>query len=334
MERIGVAFTGGGLTPPEVVECVQLAEELGYEFAWMEDGHSGDQFSVLTACAVATTKILLGTSITSVFTRTPPTIAMSAVCLDYFSNGRLILGLGSSHKVEVEAEHGVPFTQAVPRMRECAQIVKTLLRDGRVSYQGDVFDIRQFVLWCDPVRREIPIYYAGVFPKMLRICGKEAQGAILVWSTLEHVKNAVENVAIGARMAGRKPSDVDMTVLLPCSVSDDIGRARDGIRWPIANYVSNFPRYRRLMGEAGYEKELEAVRESWLKGNESESLRLVPDELIDRVSLAGTPEACQQRISLYRETGIDLPIIVPRGAGPEAKQRVMEVIQACAPSKG
>ena len=80
MERIGVAFTGGGMSPPEVVQCVQLAEELGYESAWVAEGHGGDQFSILTACALATSRIQLGTSISSVFVRSAPTIAMAAAC--------------------------------------------------------------------------------------------------------------------------------------------------------------------------------------------------------------------------------------------------------------
>ena len=104
MERIGVGFSGG-MSPPDIVECVKLAEELGYESAWVAEGHGGDQFSILTACAVATDRIKLGTSITSVFVRTAPTIAMAAATVDHFSNGRFILGLGSSHKVQVEPEH-------------------------------------------------------------------------------------------------------------------------------------------------------------------------------------------------------------------------------------
>ena len=81
MERIGVGFSGG-MSPQDIVECVKVAEELGYESAWVAEGHGGDQFSVLTACAVATDKIKLGTSITSVFVRTPPTIAMAAASVN------------------------------------------------------------------------------------------------------------------------------------------------------------------------------------------------------------------------------------------------------------
>src|SRR5207302_11261593 len=107
MKRLGIAFSGGP-NPAEIVQCVKLAESLGYESAWVAEGHGGDQFAVLAACATETSRILLGTSITSVFVRSAPTI-MAALTIDELSGGRFILGAGSSHKVQVEGEHGVPY---------------------------------------------------------------------------------------------------------------------------------------------------------------------------------------------------------------------------------
>ena len=95
------------------------------------EGHGGDQFTVLTAFALKTKNILLGTSITSVFVRSAPTIAMAAACVDHFSQGRFLLGLGTSHKVQVETgtRFAVRPCSTVPRLRECIDIVRTLLRD-------------------------------------------------------------------------------------------------------------------------------------------------------------------------------------------------------------
>ena len=164
MERTGIGFSRG-LGPAEVVECVRLAEELGYESAWVAEGHGGDQFSTLTACAASTERILLGTSITSVFVRSAPTIAMAAACVDQFSGGRFILGVGSSHKIQVEPEHGLVFSQPVQRLRECVDIVRTLLHDGGVSYQGSVYNIERFDLWFEPLRKENPHLCGGSVPQ-------------------------------------------------------------------------------------------------------------------------------------------------------------------------
>ena len=108
MKRIAVGFSGGP-NASQIVECVKLAEHLRYESAWVAEGHGGDQFSVLSGCAVTTSKIKLGTAISSVFVRSAPTIAMAAATVDQLSEGRFILGLGSSHRVQVEPEHGIEF---------------------------------------------------------------------------------------------------------------------------------------------------------------------------------------------------------------------------------
>ena len=265
MDRIGVGFSGG-MSPQDIVECVKLAEELGYESAWVAEGHGGDQFSVLTACAVATERIKLGTSITSGFVRTAPTSAMAAASVDYFSNGRFILGVGSSHKVQVEPEHGLEFAKPVQRLRECVDIVRAILKDSDVNYHGEVYDIDRFDLWFRPLRKEIPVYVAAVFPKMLEVCGEISQGAILTWCTLDHASEAAAAVALGARDAGRDPADVEVASLLPCAVSDNRDVARDLMRMPIASYAGRFPRYRKLMVDAGFPEEIEDVRVAWEAG--------------------------------------------------------------------
>ena len=103
------------------------------------------------------------------------------------------------------------------------------------------------------------------------------------------------------------------------------------MREPIAAYAGQFPRYRRLMAESGFTEELEGVRQAWQGGDRARALRLVPTDLIDRIALVGTPEECRQRLALYREAGIDLPLISPRGTGRNVKAEAVEMIRACAP---
>src|SRR5947209_9515021 len=149
MPGLGIAFSGGP-TPAEIVDCIVLAESLGYESAWVAEGHGGDQFAILAAAAARTSRILLGTSITSVFVRTAPTIAMAAAAVDDISRGRFILGVGSSHKVQVEPEHGVPYGKPLTRVRETVAVVRALLREGRVGYRGETLHIENFELWFAP----------------------------------------------------------------------------------------------------------------------------------------------------------------------------------------
>lgn len=330
MARIGVAL-GSGTSPPDIVDCVKLAEDLGYESAWIIEGHGGDQFSLLTACAVQTKRIALGTSISSVFVRSAPTIAMAAACVDYFSNQRFILGLGSSHKVQVEPEHGIPYGKPVQRLRETVEIIRTLLREGEVSYHGETLSIERFDLWFSPIRKEIPIYLSAVFPQMLEVCGELAQGTLLAWSTLDAGRRAAEHIGLGARRVGRQPEDIDIAACLFCSVDTDRHVALERMRPAVAFYAGFFPRYKRLMEENGFAAAGQAIRAAWQQGDRAGAARLVPDELIQAVAVAGTPAECRERLDAYRRSGIALPIIVPVSEGPDSTQQVMEAIRACRP---
>jgi probable F420-dependent oxidoreductase len=331
MDRLGIAFSGGA-NPAEIVDCVKLAETLGYESAWVAEGHGGDQFAVLSACAAQTSKILLGTSITSVFVRTVPTIAMAAATVDAISAGRFILGVGSSHRVQVELEHGMPYSKPLTRVRESVAAIRALLRDGRVSYAGETVRIEGFDLWFTPFRPAIPIYLSAVFPKMTTLCGEIADGVILTRSTLATAAQVRERLTEGAKRAGRDPSGIAVTSLLPTAVGASRKEALDLLRPGLAFYAGFFPRYNRMMAEHGFRDEAAAIATAWARGDREAAERSVSDALIDATSVAGTPDQCRERIAAYRRSGIDLPILSPFARGPDAKAKFEAVIRACAPS--
>ena len=330
MGRVGVAFSAG-LNASEIVECAQLAESLGYDSVWMAEGHGGDQFAILGAVAAQTERVKLGTCISSVFVRSAPTIAMSAAVVDQLSGGRFILGLGSSHKVQVEPEHGVPYAKPVTRVRETAAVVRRLLRDGRVSFQGETVAIENYELWFQPLRPSLPIYFSGVRPKMIGVCGEEADGVILVFTTLDTGAEARQHIAAGAERSGRDPGAVDVTSLIPTAVADDPADAFDALRPGIAMYTGFFPRYNQMAVDQGFGDEAAAIAEAWSRGDHEAANRAVSDEHIDSVCIAGTPERCRERIADYHASGIDLPMIAPMATGPNAKETAEAAIRACAP---
>jgi probable F420-dependent oxidoreductase len=331
MDRLGIAFSGGA-NPAEIVDCVKLAETLGYESAWVAEGHGGDQFAVLAACAAQTSKIQLGTSITSVFVRTVPTIAMAAATVDAISGCRFVLGVGSSHRVQVEPEHGVPYSKPLTRVRETVAIIRALLRDGRVNYAGETVCIEGFDLWFTPLRPAIPIYISAVFPKMTALCGEIADGIILTRSTLATAAQVRERLAQGAKRAGRDPKEILVTSLLPTAVGATRKEALDALRPGFAFYSGFFPRYNRMMAEHGFRDEASAIAAAWSRGDREAAERAVSDALIDATSVAGTAEQCRERIEAYRRSGIDLPILSPFARGSAAKAKFEAVIRACAPS--
>jgi alkanesulfonate monooxygenase SsuD/methylene tetrahydromethanopterin reductase-like flavin-dependent oxidoreductase (luciferase family) len=320
MSRIGIAISGGP-NPAEIIDLVVLAESLGYESAWVAEGHGGDQFAVLAACAMRTSRIRLGTSISSVFVRTAPTIAMAASTIADLSGGRFILGLGSSHKAQVEPEHGMVYTKPLTRTRETVAIVRELIREGRVSFQGETIRIG-----------DIPLYLSAVFQKGIVLCGEVADGIILTRSTLRTATQVRMHLAEGARNAGRVAAQIEVTSLLPASVGDTRDAALAVLRPGIAFYCGFFPRYNRMMAAHGFATEAAAIAAAWARGDREAAERAVSDAMIDATSVSGTQDQCRARIEAYRQSGIDVPIISPFARSPDANARFAAAIRACAPS--
>ena len=330
MSKIGIAFSGG-LTATEIAECAERAEALGYESAWVAEGHGGDQFAILAACALKTRRIRLGTAISSVFVRTAPTIAMSAATVDELSGGRFVLGLGSSHRVQVGPEHGVEYARPLDRVRDTVAVVRTLLREGEVRHAGETLRIEDFKLWFRPWRPDVPVYLSALFPKMLELCGEISDGVILTRSTLTTAAAARSRIAAGAARAGRDPGAIEITSLLPTSVASDRETALAAARPGLAFYAGFFPRYNRLLAESGFAAEAAAVAEAWAAGDTASAARAVTDEMIAATGVAGTPAECRDRLEAYRESGLALPIISPFARGDDAKERFLAAIEACAP---
>jgi probable F420-dependent oxidoreductase len=331
MGRIGVAISGGP-NPAEIVDLVVLAEQLGYDSAWLAEGHGGDQFAILAAAAVRTSHIKLGTSISSVFVRTAPTIAMAASTVADLSGGRFILGLGSSHKAQVGPEHGVTYGKPLTRTRETVAIVRELLRGGRVHFEGQTIRIENFDLWYAPRHRDIPVYLSAVFAKGIALCGEVADGIILTRSTLQTAARVRLQLAEAARGAGRDPDRIEVTTLLPTSVGETRDAALAALRPGLAFYLGFFPRYNRMMAEHGFPDEAAAIAEAWTRGDRQAAERTVSDAMIETTSIAGTPGQCRARIEAYRHSGFDLPIISPFARGPDAAARFAVAIRACAPN--
>jgi probable F420-dependent oxidoreductase len=330
MSRIGIAISGGP-NPAEIVDLVVLAESLGYESAWVAEGHGGDQFAILAACAMRTSHILLGTSISSVFVRTAPTIAMAASSVADLSGGRFILGLGSSHKAQVGPEHGVAYGKPLTRTRETVAIVRALIGEGRVRFDGETVRIENFDLWYTPRHRNVPVYLSAVFPKAIALCGELADGIILTRSTLNTAAPVRAQLAEAARLAGRDPGDIEVTTLLPTAVGETREAALAVLRPGLAFYAGFFPRYNQLMAAHGFAAEAAAIAAAWARGDHVAAEHAVSDAMIDATSIAGTPDQCRVRIEAYRQSGIDVPIISPFTRGADAKARFEAAIRACAP---
>jgi alkanesulfonate monooxygenase SsuD/methylene tetrahydromethanopterin reductase-like flavin-dependent oxidoreductase (luciferase family) len=263
---------------------------------------------------MVTKKVKLGTSVLSVFVRSPPTLALGAANVDLISEGRFILGVGSSHKVQVEGQHGLKYEKPLARVRETVEIIRTLFRDGRVSLHGEVFDLDGFRFSCPLFRRNIPIYGAGVNPKMLELCGEIGDGNIGLLQTVEKTRGVVSHIHAGRRKASRPLATFEIAAILPCVVNTDSAQAKQKMRKFLVDVTGRYPRYNKLLADAGFPEEAREIRAAWLRKDVAGAMNAVSESAVDCLTVAGTPEECDQRLAEYREAGLTLPILLAADA--------------------
>ena len=329
MKNIGISFSGG-LDPRDVAKCAKLADQLGYNSIWITEGNGGDQFSLLTACSLVTKTIKLGTSISSVYVRSAPTIAMSAACVDAYSEGRLILGLGSSHKIQVEGQHGLTYSKPYSTILETVHIIRTLLHDGFISYDGNIYKINEFKLSFKPYRPQIPIYLAAVFPKMLKTSGELAEGVILTQYMPEKASEARDMIIEGAKSVGRSPDELEIASLISCYVTTNKADARRRARESLAHTCGFYPRYNRFIAKSGFGQEATTIKLLWAQRKFSDAAQTVSDEMVDAFNIIGDPDECLDRIEKHRKAGITLPILGFRSCGNDLNREILTSLRSIA----
>lgn len=196
------------------------AEALGYDSVWVAEGRGKESFAMLGAMAMATRRVRLGTSILPIFSRPATVTAMAAATLSDLSEGRVILGLGAGHPAITESGHGVTVRRPLAAMREYVEAVRGILSGQPVRHDGPMVRIREFQLEFAPPH-PVPIFLAGLGPRMLQLAGAIADGAILTWFPPARIAWARAQVAEGARRAGRASSEVPvLATARVCAVGD------------------------------------------------------------------------------------------------------------------
>ncbi|MFY9573431.1 MAG: LLM class flavin-dependent oxidoreductase [Blastocatellia bacterium] len=332
MRRLGLyvgrlpGFDKSGFNKQELIECVRAADGCGYDSFWMPEAWERDALTILTELAGATTRIHLGTGIMNVFSRSPALIAMSAATLDEISEGRFRLGLGTSGARVIEGFHGVAFEKPLTRLKETVQIVRELLGGKRVDFEGECFHLRRFKLGFKPVRADIPIYIAALTPKSLRQVGEIADGWLPTHWPRARLADGISEIRAGASTTGRDPSLIAIAPFVNVVVSDDVAKARDQARMPLAYYAGGMgDYYHGSLVRLGFRGEADRVREFWQAGRRKDAIAAVTDEMVDGIAICGPVEHCRTQLGDMYESGATLPLVpIPVEGTTSEKCRVIE----------
>lgn len=292
---------GSLLSVEQILECSKILSNTAIDTLWIPETWGMENFSMLSMVSQKVSKPKIGSSIINIFSRSPSAIAMGAATVDTISNGRLILGLGTSSPPIVEDFHGYEFKNPVRRMREYVEIINLIISGNPINYSGEIFNLKNFSLLIKPPRDKIPIYLAAVNQKMVDLTWEVGDGVIFYLRPLKEMKDTISKM-----QSQRK---IDVTCQLITCVSSDSDIAIDRCKKTLAFYVAVGKIYREFLAKNGFEKETQNIFEEYKKTGLKSIHELVPDKMLESLTISGTPEDCLKQLNKFKESGIDLPII-------------------------
>ncbi|MDC0003463.1 LLM class flavin-dependent oxidoreductase [Porticoccaceae bacterium] len=300
-------------TGREIKKLGKLADDLGYGTYWVsEDPFYRGPFTSMATIAAHTKNIRVGTNVINPVIRHPVSIAMEMAALDDVSEGRAVLGLAAGGKSWLQDKLNLSTQKPLTTLKETIDIFQPLIRGETVSYEGDRFNIADVKLIIPPYRPKLPLYLGARSPKSLQLCGEKCDGLVIgrgAMLTPEYLSYMIENLKIGAEKSGRDISDLDITLMMTLSLSDNDREARDRVKREILKsqlQILEFGavKFTGVLPDAFYEK-LKASVDG--VGN---PLDLITDDIIDSYAIAGDPERCKESIAKSVEAGINSFILV------------------------
>ena len=298
--RLGYSL-GSLLSVDEIMSCSKLLSNYNPDSVWIPETWGMEGYSMLSAVLQITKNSKIGSSIINIFSRTPTLIAMGAATVDILSNGRFILGLGTSSKPIVQEWHGLEFTNPVQRMREYVNIIKLALSGNKINYDGRLFHLKNFTLLIKPKRKSIPIYLAAVNEKMVNLTWEIADGVIFYLRPITELKNTIQ------KMQSKKKIDVACQIIT--CISNDSEKATDRAKRTLAFYISVGEIYRKFLGKNGFNNEIRNIYEEFKKSGLKSNYELVTDNMLDSLVICGTPQECVKKLARIVSAGVTLPII-------------------------
>jgi F420-dependent oxidoreductase-like protein len=301
-------FISVGRSLDNAIDRVRLAEQLGYHSAYTTHIAGRDSLTVLAAYAAHTEQISLGTGVLPIYSRTPAATAQQAATVDEFSNGRLHLGIGVSHQVTVENWYGASIESPVGAMREYVSALRAIFRGEDPPADASTFPTRFHFMGFHP-RPDIPIYTAGLSPKMLELAGEMADGVVLWLCNPDYIRHVVvPHVRDGRRSAGKELEGFDIVAAVPTAVTGEVDGARATLRADLKPYFL-LPFYRRMIERSGYEADIKLFDEAMERGDDGAAATAISDGFLENLAAIGPPDIAAAAVERYREAGATSPCI-------------------------
>ena len=301
----------------------RLAElaDLGYTDIWSAEADGADGFTPLALAAAWEPRLRLGTAIIPAYTRSPACMAQSVASMADAAPGRFAIGIGSSSNVIVERWNGIPFVDPYQKVRDVVRFLHDALGGEKIAKSYDTFEISGFMLG---VRPEIKpkILVAGLREGMLRLAGREADGAIINWLAATDVPK------VAAEVNSQGPDKEIVCRIFVCP-SENADQVRAAARFAIAAYM-NVPVYAAFHEWLGRGPQFQGMWDAWRGGDRKAALAAIPDEVVDDLIVHGSPAECRAKIQAYFDNGVTTSSLAILGLDPALDQ--WEAVRQLAPT--
>lgn len=304
--KLGAVFPPMETRREVIVRAAIEAEVLGYDAFFVTEAWGLDASVLVAEIATKTERILLGTSILNVWSRSSATLAMSAATLADLSGGRFVLGLGAATPQLVEGLHDRSYTTPIAQLRQVTTQVRALLEGDRIPLSAGNA-ARPMRLATEP--HPVDVYLAGLAPASVRLAGEAADGWIPFFYPLSGMTAGIELVVQGSVGAGRPVDACRICPVIASAVDEDEITAQQRAAWWVNFYLTSMgPIYARTLEIHRYGAAVAAVRAAAA----TSTTPMLPHEaavLLDEVTVWGPPGAARDRLARWYEAGASLPII-------------------------
>jgi len=271
--------------------------DMGYTDIWSAEADGADAFTPLALAAAWEPRLRLGTAIVPAYTRSPACFVQSVASLADAAPARFAIGIGSSSNVIVERWNGVPFEEPYKKVRDIVRFIKDALEGEKIKKSYDTFEINGFRLGIQPEHKP-PVLVAALREGMLRLAGREGDGAIINWLSADDVAKVVPIVTDAAG-----GDDREIVARIFCCPSENTEVVRVAAKFAIAAYL-NVPVYAAFHQWLGRGEELQGMWDAWQAGDRKAALAEIPDSVVDELIVHGSPEACRAQIQSYFDNGV------------------------------
>ena len=293
----------------ESLRAIKLADELGFYacYAADETWHK-DLWLLFAAASRDTTNIRFGPSLSGVVLREPTLIAQAAATLDELTGGRAEVVLGSGN-FGLLAQYDIQWARTKPlsRVKEGVHVIRTLLDEGAITFEGEFFKYNGLFTFARPVQEHLPVKIGSMRgPKSFEVAGEFSDGCHHAFSyTRQAYEYGFEHFSIGAARAGKKPDDLDFAAWVVTAVGRDSAAAKQAARSMVGIYASSMP-HEQLERNGVDPAELTPIIEAIGAGDLAKGIELTSPKLADRLSIAGTPDEVTAKIrSEIEGTGVN-----------------------------